>query len=230
MTTETNNSDTRVSEAYRALATETTPPELDDTILKMAASNVPTRYARVRGWLRPVAWAATIGLSLAFILEISRYQDIPVAPAPVIEKVEVRAISHDAAVTSTDEDIVNRKLNKHADAPAAGKALAPSADSAMPAAMESAVQMPDVATDGAGVLPETEETVRLRASEARPAASPAEKKEQAEHCDAAARATAESWYSCVEGLKEDGLADAARQELDALLNEFPDFREPDPDR
>ncbi|MDH3821468.1 MAG: hypothetical protein OEU59_10125, partial [Gammaproteobacteria bacterium] len=85
MTTETNNSDTRVSEAYRALATETTPPELDDTILKMAASNVPTRYARVRGWLRPVAWAATIGLSLAFILEISRYQDIPVAPAPVIE-------------------------------------------------------------------------------------------------------------------------------------------------
>jgi len=200
MTTETNNSDTRVSEAYRALATETTPPELDDTILKMAASNVPTRYARVRGWLRPVAWAATIGLSLAFILEISRYQDIPVAPAPVIEKVEVRAISHDAAVTSTDEDIVSRKLNKHADAPAAGKALAPSADSAMPAAMESAAQRLDVA------------------------------KEQAEHCDAAARATAESWYSCVEGLKEDGLADAARQELDALLLEFPDFRKPDQDR
>ena len=230
MSTETSNSDTRVSEAYRALATETTPPELDDTILKMAASNVPTRYALIRGWLRPVAWAATIGLSLAFILEISRYQDIPVAPAPVMEKVEVRAISHDAAVNAKDEDVVSRKLNKHADAPVAGKALAPRGDSAMPATMESAVERLDIATDGAGALPETEETVRLRASDARPAASPAENKEQTEHCDAAARATAESWFSCIEGLQEDGLADAARQELDALLIEFPDFRKPGEDR
>ena len=230
MTTETNNSDTRVSEAYRALATETTPQELDDTILKMAASNVPTRYALVRGWLRPLAWAATIGLSLAFILEISRYQDMPVAPAPVMENVQMRAISPDTALNSNDEDIASRKLNKHADAPIAGKAVAPSADSAMPAAMESAVQRLDIATDGAGILPEAEETMRLRASQARPVASPAEKKEQAEHCDAAARAAAESWYSCVEGLRENGLADAARQELDALLIEFPDFRVPERDR
>jgi len=230
MTTETNNRDTRVSEAYRALATETTPQELDDTILKMAASDMPTRYAMVRRWLRPVAWAATIGLSLAFILEISRYQDVPVAPAPAMEKVEARAISHDAAVNPKHEDNVSRKLNKHADAPVAGKALAPRADSAMPAAMESAAQRLDVASDGAGALPEAEETVRLRASEARLAARPAEKKEQADHCDAAARATAESWYSCVEGLKEDGLADAARQELDALLTEFPGFREPEQDK
>jgi len=230
MTTETNNSDTRVSEAYRALATETTPQELDDTILKMAASNVPTRYALVRGWLRPLAWAATIGLSLAFILEISRYQDMPVAPAPVMENVQMRAISPDTTLNSNDEDIASRKLNKYADAPIAGKAVAPSADSAMPGAMESAVQRLDIATDGAGTLPETEETLRLRASQTRPAASPAEKKEQAEHCDAAARAAAESWYSCVEGLRENGLADAARQELDALLIEFPDFREPERDR
>ena len=230
MSTETNNGDTRVSEAYRALATETTPQELDDTILKMAASNVPTRYALVRGWLRPLAWAATIGLSLAFILEISRYQDMPVAPAPVMENVQMRAISPDTTLNSNDEDIASRKLNKHADAPIAGKAVAPSADSAMPAAMESAVQRLDIATDGAGTLPETEETLRLRASQTRPAASPAEKKEQAEHCDATARAAAESWYSCVEGLRENGLADAARQELDALLIEFPDFREPERDR
>jgi len=230
MSTETNNSDTRVSEAYRALATETTPHELDDTILKMAANNVPTRYALVRGWLRPVAWAATIGLSLAFILDISRYQDNPVAPAPVTEKVERRAISQDAAVITTDEDIVSRKVNKYADAPVTGKALAPRADSAKPAAMETAVSGLDIATDAAGTLPETEATVRLRASKAQPAASPVEKKEQAEYCDATTRTTAESWYACVEGLKEDGLADAARQELDALLLKFPDFRKPDQDR
>ena len=230
MSTETNNSDTRVSEAYRALATETTPHELDDTLLKMAANNVPTRYALVRGWLRPVAWAATIGLSLAFILDISRYQDNPVAPAPVTEKVERRAISHDAAVITTDEDIVSRKVNKYADAPVTGKALAPRADSTKPAAMEIAVPRLDIATDAAGTLPETEATAGLRASEAQPAASPAEKKEQAEHCDAAARTTAESWYACVEELKDEGMTDAATRELDALLIEFPGFREPDMDR
>ena len=230
MTTETNNSDPRVSEAYRTLATETTPPKLDETILKMAASNLPTRYARVRGWLRPLAWAATIGLSLAFILEISRYQDMPVAPVPVMENVEVRATSNDAAVNSEDEDAVSRKLNKFADAPVAGKALAPSADRPMPAAVESAAQGLVDTTDGASAPPETEEKTRLRASDARRTAPPAEKKAQAEHCDAAARATAESWYSCIEGLKEDGLADAARQELDALLIEFPEFREPGQDR
>ena len=230
MTTETNNSDTRVSEAYRALATETTSQELDETILKMAASNVPTRYALVRGWLRPLAWAATIGLSLAFILEISRYQDMPVAPEPVTEQVEIRAISPDAAMNSYDDDIASKKLNKHADAPIAGKAVAPSVDSAMPAAMESEIQRLDIAADDASALPEPEETLRLRATQARRAASPAVNKEQAEHCDAAARATAESWYSCVEDLREEGLADAASQELDALLIEFPGFREPEQDR
>ena len=101
---------------------------------------------------------------------------------------------------------------------------------AMPAAMESAVQRLDVASDGAPALSETEEALRLRASEAQPTATPAEKKEQAEHCDAAARDAAESWYSCIEGLREDGLADAARQELEALLIAFPDFREPEQDK
>ena len=72
MTTEANNSDPRVSEAYRSSATETTPPELDETILKMAANRAPTRYGLARGWLRSLAWAATIGLSQAFKLEISQ--------------------------------------------------------------------------------------------------------------------------------------------------------------
>jgi hypothetical protein len=117
-----------------------------------------------------------------------------------MEKADVQAVSVDAAVSVKDEDIMSRKLNKHADAAVTGKALATRAESAMPAAMESAVQRLDVA------------------------------KEQAEHCDAAARDAAESWYSCIEGLREYGLADAARQELEALLIAFPDFREPEQDK
>ena len=73
MTTESNHNDPRVSEAYQGLATETTPPELDHKILAMAAQARP-RYGLARAWISPVAWAATIGLSLAIVLEISQLQ------------------------------------------------------------------------------------------------------------------------------------------------------------
>jgi hypothetical protein len=72
--------------------------------------------------------------------------------------------------------------------------------------------------------------MRMDTGEARSAASLAEKKEWTGHCDAVARASAESWYECIERLRDERLTDAARQELDALLVEFPDFREPAPDR
>jgi hypothetical protein len=209
MTTEANNSDPRVSEAYRSSATETTPPELDETILKMAANSAPTRYGLARGWLRPLAWAATIGLSLAFILEISQYQNVTVLSDPIPEKVEQRV---------------------NTGASSAAKALPPRAEKAAPAAMDSAPQRQSFASDGASPVTESEERVRMRASETRLTASPAEKKALAEHCDDNARTTAESWYTCVADLKAKGLNDAARKELDALLIEFPDFREPDMDR
>ena len=228
MTTEANISDPRVSDAYRGIDPETTPPELDETILKMAAGNVPTRYGLSRRWLRPVAWAATIGLSLAFILEISQYTDVPVTRQPAANIVEERVMSDDVAAKLQDEDIASRKLNKRTDAPA--KALVPNTGGATPAAMESATLEHEVEADSMGLLQEAEEQMRMRASEAQPAALRAEKKERAQHCDTTARATAESWHACIEDLRDAGLADAARQELDALLIEFPDFREPDLDR
>jgi hypothetical protein len=230
MTTEANNSDSRVSEAYRSGATETTPPELDEAILKMAAIDEPTRYGLARGWLRPLAWAATIGLSLAFILEISQYQNIPAVSDPMTENGDQPVIPDDMAVAPKDADIVRRKLNKHTAASSPAKALATRRENAAPAAMHSAAQREDIASDDASLVLETEEQVRMRAGEARLTASPAENKELAEYCNDEARSTAESWYVCVEELKDEGLTDAARRELDALLIEFPDFHEPDMDR
>ena len=71
-----NEHDPRVTETYRDLATEKTPAELDDEVLAMAAREARTRYGLTRAWIRPVAWAATIALSLAFILEMTRYQEV----------------------------------------------------------------------------------------------------------------------------------------------------------
>lgn len=183
MTNETDNNDSRVSQAYRDLATERTTPGQDQEILAMAARNTRTRYGLARAWIRPVAWAATIGLSLAFVLEMSRYTNES-EPAATVE---------DVAVSE------------------------------------------DLEADNITLLQEAEELTRVRAGPARPAAAVAnkaiaDKKEQADICDADARSSAEAWYQCIVALREEGRAEAASLELEALLAEYPEFEEPGPDR
>lgn len=63
--------DTRVTDAYRAVANECAPDHLNRKILTMAA-RAATPYARARAWMRPAAWAATIALSFAFVLELTQ--------------------------------------------------------------------------------------------------------------------------------------------------------------
>ncbi|MGI9237953.1 MAG: hypothetical protein ACR2QZ_11185 [Woeseiaceae bacterium] len=70
----------QVSDAYRELATERAPDHLNDRILRMAARG-RTPYAHARAWMRPAAWAATIGLSLAIVLELNQVP--PTDPATI---------------------------------------------------------------------------------------------------------------------------------------------------
>ena len=60
---------------YRESAAETTPKALDDAVLREAreaAADVSwLRYPKTIHWLRPMAWAATIGLSFAIVLELT---------------------------------------------------------------------------------------------------------------------------------------------------------------
>lgn len=62
--------DPRVTENYRDLARERAPEHLNQRVLKMSAGG-RTPYGRARAWMRPAAWAATIGLSLAIVLELT---------------------------------------------------------------------------------------------------------------------------------------------------------------
>jgi hypothetical protein len=61
-----------------------------------------------------------------------------------------------------------------------------------------------------------------------PAAALSESEEVAvpEPCDREARMTAESWYACIEALRDQQRDEEARVELDALRNAFPDFEVP----
>jgi len=73
----------RVSATYRDIATESTPPGLDRRVLDAAKREARPRYGLVRAWIRPLAWAATVGLSLAFLLEMTWFTEPPPAPEPI---------------------------------------------------------------------------------------------------------------------------------------------------
>jgi hypothetical protein len=88
MNDERDNTDMErlVSESYREVATEQAPARLNEQILRMATGKaaIPQQrsaYAFAAAWLRPAAWAATIGLSLVIVLEIT--QEPIVRPAPL---------------------------------------------------------------------------------------------------------------------------------------------------
>ena len=67
--------DPRVSAAYRDMAGERTPEHLDHVILNTARSAARPRWNKAVAWLRPAAWAATIGVCLAIVIEISLLTD-----------------------------------------------------------------------------------------------------------------------------------------------------------
>jgi hypothetical protein len=238
MTTEQNHNDPRVSEAYSDLATERTPPELDRKVLSMAAAGTRSRYGLARAWVRPVAWAATIGLSLAFVLEMSQLRNVatPQVDADTVYQLEEVVIRDEAPAKAKDE---LRRLQipvKRTDAPQAKPMSSPPA-AAEPVAtpgpsLESPAVSAEIETDDMSLLRETEEQARTRSGSERPesvvagAAAFAEKKEDVEHCDEDARMTVDTWYACVLELRNSELAEAADQEFEALLMEFPDFLEP----
>jgi hypothetical protein len=239
MTTESNDNDPRVSSSYRSLATETTPQELDHKILSLAAGGARSRYGLVRAWIRPAAWAATIGLSLAFVLEISQFRDAS-APPPDAEGVEIldEALIRDKAPARAKTGGVEKPSDapvraQQVNSPAAEASPAPQAEVGLATGGRATVTA-DFEADQMTLIQEAEEQVRSRgeserapasAMEARSldAATPLEKKEQAEQCDQDARSSAATWYACIEELRYKGLADAAKRELESLQLEFPDF-------
>jgi hypothetical protein len=242
MTTEANDNDPRVSDAYREIAREETPAELDRKVLAMAAAEARAANGFPRTWFRPLAWAATVALSFAFILEISQVDDAPTprANADMADVLEQSPRPVDAAAKQKDEGRVRQQLNKRSsDAPATMKVtitpaqpVPSTADEALnqPAMESPSVASPSVASDfeldDMSMLREAEEQARTRSEPARSFAAIAEKKEQSEGCDENARASANTWYQCIKTLRDAGQMEPAQQELEALLADFPDFREP----
>jgi len=66
-----DDGDRLVSETYRDLARERAPQALNKTILRRATAASRQGYLRSASWMRPMAWATTVGLCLAIVFEVT---------------------------------------------------------------------------------------------------------------------------------------------------------------
>lgn len=219
--------DRRLAAAYRDLARERTPAGLDEAVLRMAAREARTPYGLARTWTRPVAWAATIGLSLALVLELSRIDDL--APLPADDAVPV-SVPVPAPGTGPG-------------APATPKAERRPAMKAEPAPVQAPTRRSERAAENVDL--DVQEEVAAQSdlrdqpsravsltglAAAEDSAALREKKAEVQSCDDGARGRPASWYACIIALRDAGLVDAAADELDALQETFPDFPIPDESR
>ena len=204
MTTERDKEaiDELVSQTYREHSVEQAPERLNQEILSMAADNA-SRGSRTNflfaAWTKPLAWAATIGISLAVVLELSQVPGSSVdIAAPAAE-----SIREEFAQQRTD---VLDEARKQASQESGQNQNASLAD-------EVTLQDADVAI--IGKQNEFSKLVRpVPAAEKTPS-------DVERPCDAITRESAEDWLRCIEELREAGAVDAANREYEAYFLEYP---------
>ena len=119
--------DTGASESYRSVSAERVPPHLDKRVLKLAADEArkDARFRWIIPWLRPAAFAATFGLSLAVLLEINNEPEVTngitaddtgVAPsARVLDDFASAAADSSSRIRQIGETAAERELDGESD-------------------------------------------------------------------------------------------------------------------
>ncbi|MBT8091629.1 MAG: hypothetical protein KJN77_01245 [Gammaproteobacteria bacterium] len=220
------NSDPRVSHAYREIADERTPDHLDDKIMRMAAKASRTPYAAARAWMRPVAWAATIGLSLAIVLELTllpqeslQYEAAPPDPATSDLHQPDLAEPGEAAAGSDGTGTITTKK------PLAGEWRAremPSKAVPAPAMLDE-----DFRGDVGADVPRSEIAVEAGARRSMPVPAGLQSIAPQFLCPADVRDSADRWYDCIESLRDTVPESRIAAELEKFFAAHPDFVAPD---
>ena len=237
---ETHDRDELVSAAYRELGDDKAPERLNRAVLDMASAE-GARRGRSRAilalWMKPVAWAATIGLCLAIVLEYSQIQSpverLDVAPAAtsvqddfapadknILENANNRAklqagpapvaVSEVETVESIDLATVESKGRVEsfsASAPAASQRIAGTRSDF------EAIAQPVITPDS---VPEA-------AREPMPATLAEDKvdSDTANACNAIIRAIAADWLKCILDLRQSGFGEIADVQYEAFARKFP---------
>jgi len=245
---EDGRQDQLVSATYRALATEKTPRHLDDEVLKRAAAGGRTRYSLAYAWMRPVAWAATIGLCLAIALELSQLpqstdpllmdETTKPAAAPAISAPEpaqdfAKAIErkHEASMRRNEkvmpESLAIDEVRMRDDATTAGEPGAPDTNFVRETREQDATGSgPEETVEVTGALRQRSQAASATAATVSEAAALLP---EASACSEEARQTAADWFACIVELKDAGETELADRELSLFMAEFPDFQAPVPE-
>ncbi len=218
-TNDESSRDTAISELYREVAKEHTPEHLDARILDEAARRADRRYAAMTPWVRPFAWAATVGLTLAIVLEVTRLP--PPETDPTLLPTQLTAPSSQGAA---EQDVIQVGSEHARDSETNEVAIATSEPAGARAGAETfeATQMQSL--DQARDIART----RLRANQPggpdmNDTLSVAPQRADREGCTEHDRRAPESWLACIENLEREGVLELAKTEREQLRAAFPEF-------
>lgn len=240
MTNERDNpGDAAVSATYRELADERAPASLNESILRDARAHAGRGYPGSMRWLRPMAWAATVGLSLAIVVQLTTLEEPQLDGAPSVSSDVPSAASPAEAETdaSRDDAAAERLEVPGGAADASAPQSAAPERSALPAASPEAGAGADAFADSSvfdadnvQALDEAREMARQRSGPVEqtgraiaPAAATLESKAASAACDESSRRTPEDWQACIDGLRRQGRDAEAAEEAEQLAAAFPEF-------
>ena len=202
--------DATVSATYRELSRESAPNHLNEKVLQQAAEMaLRPRYSRSIMWTRPLAWAATVGLCLAIVLEVTR------VPAPEIVVTEdtidfLEAEPPAALVTEEAQAPVHQRLEALKDMKSQ-----PGRSAAKQVANEPKREMVDAdirqRSGGIAALAVSADSIDSEASN---------------ECPDEIRIDPVTWLACIVDLEERGDTATALNQRDALKEAFPQFKMP----
>ena len=202
--------DETVSATYRELSRESAPNHLNEKVLQQAAEKaLRPRYSRSIMWTRPLAWAATVGLCLAIVLEVTR------VPAPEIVVTEdtidlLDAEPPAALVTEEAQAPVHQRLEALKDMKSQ-----PGRSAAKQVANEPKREMYDAdirqRSGGIAALAVSADSIDSEATN---------------ECSDEIRIDPVTWLACIVDLEERGDTATALSQRDALREAFPQFKLP----
>lgn len=116
--------DESASDLYRSVPAERAPPHLNSTVLNLAAREArkDAWYSGFIPWLRPAAFVATVGLSLAVLLEINDSSNttngLPAATpaAVVLDEFASAAADSSSRIRRIGETAAERELDSESGA------------------------------------------------------------------------------------------------------------------
>ena len=208
--------DAHVSQIYRETAGERTPASLNEAVLRQAAQATGKGYSGSIRWLRPAAWAATILLSLAVVVQFSQIPRPEPMALPSAQTAKPAGIVDRTAQTGAD---VVERMNEHRQEASAD--TAPTDEAAF-------------YRDDAPLLEHAENLAKMRSGSDDDQAAAGLASDYASaafeansFCGLALQDNPEEWFECIESLESQGLIEAAEEQRRLLAERYPDFEIPE---